>query len=72
MHVSVYTGKELFACQTAVDDFQTILATLGGENERKRAAQLLSGVNVVPDQMSPRAQGLPSTSKIKQRSKVRV
>ena len=30
-------GKELFACQSAVKDFNDILKTVGGEKERERA-----------------------------------
>ena len=30
-------GKELFACKTAVNDFNAILETIGGKNERRRA-----------------------------------
>ena len=31
------TGKELFACQSAVRDFDDILKTVGGEKEQERA-----------------------------------
>lgn len=30
-------GKELFACQSAVRDFNAILKTVGGEKEQERA-----------------------------------
>jgi hypothetical protein len=60
----------LFACQTAVDSFQTILDTLGGQNEKKRASELLSRLTVVPDNPSFRATTIPNTGKIKDRSKV--
>ncbi|XP_060575092.1 UPF0415 protein C7orf25 homolog [Ruditapes philippinarum] len=63
-------GKELFACQTAVDSFQTILDTLGGQNEKKRASELLSRLTVVPDNPSFRATTIPNTGKIKDRSKI--
>lgn len=62
--------KEWFVCRTAVEDFQTILDTLGGDNEKKRAKELLEKCKVVPDQPSLRSQTLPQTGKIRDRSKV--
>ncbi|XP_060103657.1 UPF0415 protein C7orf25 homolog [Heteronotia binoei] len=61
-------GKELFACESAVRDFQVILETLGGPGEKNRAALLLERVNVVPDQPSERALQLVLSSKINSRS----
>ncbi|XP_007505622.1 UPF0415 protein C7orf25 homolog isoform X2 [Monodelphis domestica] len=61
-------GKELFACESAVKDFQAILDTLGGPGERERAARLIQGVRVVPDQPSERALRLVASSKINSRS----
>ncbi|KAM4689408.1 UPF0415 protein C7orf25 homolog [Discoglossus pictus] len=61
-------GKELFACECAVKDFQSILDTLGGPGERERAACLLKRINVVPDQPSERALNLAVSSKINSRS----
>ncbi|NXK87892.1 CG025 protein, partial [Formicarius rufipectus] len=61
-------GKELFACQSAVRDFQSILETLGGPGEKERAEVLVKRVNVVPDQPSARALGLVTSSKVSRRS----
>ncbi|NWH40701.1 CG025 protein, partial [Chloropsis hardwickii] len=61
-------GKELFACESAVRDFQSILEMLGGPGEKERAALLVKRINVVPDQPSDRALGLVSSSKINSRS----
>ncbi|NXF83071.1 CG025 protein, partial [Sclerurus mexicanus] len=61
-------GKELFACESAVRDFQSILETLGGPGEKERAALLVKRINVVPDQPSARALGLVTSSKINSRS----
>ncbi|NWR07171.1 CG025 protein, partial [Paradoxornis webbianus] len=61
-------GKELFACESAVRDFQSILETLGGPGEKERAALLVERINVVPDQPSDRALGLVASSKINSRS----
>uniref|UniRef100_A0A6I8N610 Chromosome 7 open reading frame 25 n=1 Tax=Ornithorhynchus anatinus TaxID=9258 RepID=A0A6I8N610_ORNAN len=61
-------GKELFACESAVKDFQSILDTLGGPGERERAAALIGRIQVVPDQPSDRALRLVASSKINSRS----
>ncbi|XP_060637559.2 UPF0415 protein C7orf25 homolog [Anolis sagrei] len=60
--------KELFACESAVKDFQVILETLGGTGEKSRAMRLMEKINVVPDQPSERALKLVPSSKISQRS----
>ncbi|XP_068940499.1 UPF0415 protein C7orf25 homolog [Petaurus breviceps papuanus] len=60
--------KELYACESAVRDFQAILDTLGGPGERERAAQLIGRISVVPDQPSERALRLVTSSKINSRS----
>lgn len=60
--------KELFACESAVKDFQSILDTLGGPGERERATMLIKRINVVPDQPSERALRLVASSKINSRS----
>lgn len=65
---SFMEGKELFACECAVRDFQSILETLGGARERERAELLLQRINVVPDQPSERALKLAASSKINSRS----
>ncbi|KAL6040540.1 hypothetical protein STEG23_007605 [Scotinomys teguina] len=60
--------KELFACESAVKDFQSILDTLGGPGERERATTLIKRISVVPDQPSERALRLVASSKINSRS----
>ncbi|XP_072268266.1 UPF0415 protein C7orf25 homolog [Pyxicephalus adspersus] len=65
---SFMEDKELFACESAVRDFQSILKTLGGPKERERAASLIKSITVVPDQPSERALKLEVSSKINQRS----
>ncbi|XP_069776740.1 UPF0415 protein C7orf25 homolog isoform X2 [Narcine bancroftii] len=60
--------KELFACESAVKDFQAILETLGGPGEKARAQKLLQGITIVPDQPSGRAIKLESSAKINSRS----
>lgn len=61
-------GKELFACQSAVDDFRVILDTLGGPGEKSRAEELLARLKVVPDQPSERTNRLVTSSKVNRRS----
>ncbi|XP_051879101.1 UPF0415 protein C7orf25 homolog [Pristis pectinata] len=60
--------KELFACESAVKDFQAILETLGGPGEKARARKLLQGITIVPDQPSDRASKLEASAKINSRS----
>ncbi|KAM9316609.1 UPF0415 protein C7orf25 homolog [Gastrophryne carolinensis] len=65
---SFMEGKELFACESAVKDFQAILETLGRPNERERAETLIKKITVVADQPSERALKLAISSKINRRS----
>ncbi len=64
-------GKALFACRSAVEDFQTILQTVGGPQERARATELLQQVTVVEDHVSETSQHLQLSLKIKERAKVK-
>lgn len=66
----LYTGKKMYVCQTALDDFQSILDTLGGPGEKKRAEDLLSRVTIVEDDPSDRTKDMPYSLKIRDRSKV--
>ncbi|XP_071757341.1 UPF0415 protein C7orf25 homolog [Centroberyx gerrardi] len=61
-------GKELFACRSAVADFQVILETLGGPGEKARARELLARVRLVDDQPSERTRRLTASSKVNRRS----
>lgn len=61
-------GKELFACQSAVQDFRVILDTLGGPGEKARADELLARLTVVPDEPSERTNRLVMSSKVNRRS----
>ena len=62
--------KKLYACKTAIDDFKTILNTIGGPQEHIRANELLQEIIIVEDQPSSRAIALQSSAKIKDRGKV--
>jgi len=66
---SVFSGKQLLCCRSAMVDFKTILATLGGEGERARADQLVARVTVVDDQESLRSSQLEHSGKINDRSR---
>ncbi|CAH3013890.1 unnamed protein product [Porites evermanni] len=63
-------GKKLFACQSAVRDFDDILRTVGGEKEQQRARALLDQVTVVEDNPSVRSTCLQPSASIKERSKI--
>ena len=68
---TLFAGKELLISETALRDFHSILATVGGDREKERARELLTRVTVVPDCPSPRTQRLKGSGKIKARPKVR-
>ena len=60
----------MFACETALKDFQIILQTVGGPHECHRAGELLADIQIVPDDPSERAMGLSTSAKVKHRAKV--
>jgi len=66
---SLFLGKELVCCQSAMVDFKAIIATLGGPGERVRAGELVARVTVVPDGRSSRAAGLLDSGKVNTRSR---
>ena len=66
------SDKELYICETALSDFRSILSTVGGDSECKRAELLLSRVTVIPDAVSPRIAELQVSAKIKERAKVKI
>jgi len=41
---SIKIDKELFVCQTAFEEFTSIINTVGGPNEKKRAEELFKRV----------------------------
>ena len=53
-----------------MDDFMTILETLGGEGEKIRAKELTLRIKVIPDQISDKVQKLKTGGKVRERSKV--
>uniref|UniRef100_A0A914XS49 DUF1308 domain-containing protein n=1 Tax=Plectus sambesii TaxID=2011161 RepID=A0A914XS49_9BILA len=63
-------GKRLIICQTAYDSVRSILSTVAGENERKRADELLKRVEIVEDRTSARAAALKLSDKVSNRAKV--
>ena len=62
--------KDLFVCETALSDFQSILKTVGGPNELRRANELLKGVQVIDDSPSENSLSLMESTRIKSRSKI--
>ncbi|RMX43694.1 hypothetical protein pdam_00006375 [Pocillopora damicornis] len=65
-----FKGKKLFACQSAVRDFDAILQTIGGRKEQERARALLGNVTVVEDNPSERSLRVRTSGSIKERSKI--
>jgi hypothetical protein len=43
-HLFFFSDKELFACETAQNDFFKIVYTVGGDKERERARELMKRV----------------------------
>lgn len=66
----MFSGKELYICETALKSFHSILNVVGGPTEIERAAVLLKTVTVVPDSPSDRIARLETSAKIKRRAKV--
>ncbi|GFR60663.1 UPF0415 protein C7orf25 [Elysia marginata] len=60
----------MFACETAVSSFWSILNVLGGAEEKQRASTFLGQVKIVADQPSSRALELKCQGRVKERSKV--
>ena len=68
---SVFLGKKLISCQSAVDDFMTIVDTVGGEKEKLRAKDLVENkLSIVPDVISEEVANLKLSDQIKDRSKI--
>ena len=67
---SFLQGKDLYVCKTALNDFQNILATIGGTKEIERAKELLAKLNIVDDCPSEQALQLAGTARINKRSKI--
>ncbi|XP_056007687.1 UPF0415 protein C7orf25 homolog isoform X4 [Ostrea edulis] len=63
-------GKVMYVCRTALEDFRSILDTLGGLKEKERAEKLLSQVTIVDDDPSDRTMEMPYSLRIKERSKI--
>lgn len=66
----LFEGKELLACESAIEDFKSILETLGGPGEKERAEELVKRIKIVPDQFSDHVLALKPGGKIRPRSKV--
>ncbi|XP_057306698.1 UPF0415 protein C7orf25 homolog isoform X2 [Hydractinia symbiolongicarpus] len=63
-------GKELICCQTAHDNFQEILNTVGGPQEKLRSEALFKTVAIVPDEPAVYAMELEESASVKLRSKI--
>ena len=68
---SAFIGKKLVSCETAISDFMTIVNTVGGENEKMRAKDLVENkLTIVPDALSEDVANLKLSDQIKDRSKI--
>ncbi|VDM42905.1 unnamed protein product [Toxocara canis] len=68
--LSVIEGKKLIMCRSAYESVQSILSTVAGPEEKKRAKNLFENVQVVDDKLTERAAKLKISDKISPRSKV--
>ena len=68
--IEFISGKELYCCQTAYDNFQQILNTVGGPEEKKRSEILFKRVTVVQDNPASYAMDLEESASVKKRSKI--
>jgi len=68
MIVILFIGRELICSETAMQEFKSILNTVGGEEEKERANTFLKRLTVVPDQISERCKLLGPSGNIKKRS----
>lgn len=66
---ALFAGKELYVCRSAFESFMTILNTLGGPGEKKRAAEFIPCLIVVDDG-EEKWEKLKTGGKVKERSKV--
>ncbi|KAL7293947.1 hypothetical protein TKK_0012528 [Trichogramma kaykai] len=66
----LFQDKELIVCQTAYDNFTNIINLIGGENEKKRANELINTVKIVNDIPQGRVMELSLGGKIKERSRL--
>jgi hypothetical protein len=57
-------GQSFVMCETALSQFQSIIAVHGGPREQARAQRLHSRVLIVPDQPSERARQLRTTGNL--------
>uniref|UniRef100_A0A915AQH5 DUF1308 domain-containing protein n=1 Tax=Parascaris univalens TaxID=6257 RepID=A0A915AQH5_PARUN len=68
--LKVIEGKKLIICRSAYDSVQSILSTVAGPEEKKRAKSLFENVEVVDDKLTERAAKLRISDKISPRSKI--
>jgi len=66
--LSAVSGRQLYCCQTALREFQSILSTVGGPEEKLRAIDFIKRITIVPDQISQRTKSLSVSGNIKTRS----
>ncbi|XP_014207699.1 UPF0415 protein C7orf25 homolog isoform X2 [Copidosoma floridanum] len=67
---SLFQDKKLLVCQTAYDNFKSIVNLIGGPNEKNRTDELISRVTIVNDVPQGRVMQLCLGGKIKMRSRL--
>nr|CAG4643478.1 EOG090X0CWG [Ilyocryptus agilis] len=67
---TLFHNKHLVTCNEALRDFQTIVNTVGGPGEQKRAEELIQRIYVVEDSPSERVLKLRLSSNVKPRSRL--
>lgn len=66
----LFADRKLVCCQSAYNDFSTIVKIMAGPCETEAAHRLFERLEVVPDSPSERAAGLALRGKIRKRSKI--
>nr|CAG4641177.1 EOG090X0CWG [Eulimnadia texana] len=67
---SALENRKLYTCDSAVRDFRSVVATIGGPSEKQRAEKLLETITVIPDRVSERVSRLKLTANVKERSRI--
>uniref|UniRef100_A0A1J3G9X3 UPF0415 protein C7orf25-like protein n=1 Tax=Noccaea caerulescens TaxID=107243 RepID=A0A1J3G9X3_NOCCA len=66
---TVLSGKRGIVCKSVVSEFKELVSMYGGNNEKRRAEQLLDRLMEVSDNPTERVMGLPTTRKLAMKNK---
>ena len=59
-----FNGRQLITCEAALNNYKNFMKLLGGEEEQKRAGELIKRLTVVPDDVSDRFASLKELGKV--------